>query len=45
METAIDNALEKGDGNLLLDAVVSFRSGWKSGYIVEGTAVNVLKQP
>ena len=45
METAIDSALEKGKGNLLLDAVVSFRSGWKSGYIVEGTAVDVPKQP
>jgi hypothetical protein len=45
METAIDNALEKGKGNLLLDAVVSFKSGWKSGYIVEGTAVAVPKQP
>ena len=45
METAIDNALEKGKGNLLLDAVVSFKSGWKSGYIVEGTVVDVTKQP
>jgi hypothetical protein len=45
METAIDNALENGKGNLLLDAVVSFRSGWKSGYIVEGTVVDVTKQP
>jgi hypothetical protein len=45
METAIDNALEKGNGNLMLDAVVSFRSGWKSGYIVEGTVVDVTKQP
>jgi hypothetical protein len=45
METAIDNALENGKGNLLLDAVVSFRSGWKSGYIVEGTVVDVMKQP
>jgi len=45
METAIDNALENGKGNLLLDAVVSFRSGWKSGYIVEGTVVDVINQP
>jgi len=45
METAIDSALEKGKGNLMLDAVVSFRSGWKSGYIVEGTVVDVTKQP
>jgi hypothetical protein len=45
METAIDNALEKGNGNVMLDAVVSFRSGWKSGYIVEGTVVDVAKKP
>ena len=45
METAIDSALEKGQGNLMLDAVVYFRSGWKSGYIVEGTVVDVMSKP
>ena len=45
METAIDYALEKGKGNLMLDAVVYFRSGWKSGYIVEGTVVDVMSKP
>jgi len=45
VETAIDNALEKGKGNLLLDAVISFKSGWKSGYLVEGTVVDVPRKP
>ena len=45
METAIDNALEKGKGNVMLDAVIFFRSGWKSGYIVEGTVVDVTSKP
>ena len=45
METAIDSTLEKGKGNVLLDAVIYFRSGWKSGYIVEGTVVDVRSKP
>lgn len=41
METAIDKALEAGNGDLMIDAVVYMYSGWNSGYVIEGTVINL----
>ena len=47
IETAVNDALSKGDGDLLIDASLDLNSWWfligSSGYEIRGTVVNTRK--